>query len=279
MSAPALRSVVRMAMDRPSGMAEVLLSGGTFARMPLGGTPFHRSSRLVRVEFLPGLAVLRATTDAGDQVEYDLPGPDGPVDPLAGRPVVYLARTSGLPCLTRSTAMGAPRPRGCCRGRVGWRWDAARVVLPEDRTAGVVGVPESVSAGSAGSVLWSERPARLGWPRWVIGSQQAAARERDRRPSGWELLIVLAVFPAGGALTAVGELARRAVGAPGGAGYLPVVLADHPLLAVALDVPTTVLEFAPALLVGYLLALSGGGLRAVGLDLDSPARTWAAPGN
>lgn len=90
MSTPALRSVVSMAMDRPSGMAEVLLSDGTFARMPLGGTPFHRSSRLVRVEFLPGLAVLRATTDAGDQVEYDLPGPDGPADPLAGRPVVYL---------------------------------------------------------------------------------------------------------------------------------------------------------------------------------------------
>jgi len=133
----------------------------------------------------------------------------------------------------------------------------------------VAGGTGPVSAERARWVPWMERPARFGWPRWVIGSAQAASRVRDRRPSGWELLIVLAVFPAGGALTAVGELARRAVGAPGGGGYLPVVLADHPLLAAALDVPTTLLAFAPAFLVGYLLAQSGGGLRAIGLDLDS----------
>ncbi len=87
---PRRRSVVSVALNRASGTTEILLSDGTVASVPFDETPFDSSSRLVRVEFIPRLLVLRATTDAGDHVEYDLPWLDSPADPLGGRPVVYL---------------------------------------------------------------------------------------------------------------------------------------------------------------------------------------------
>lgn len=107
---PRRRDVVSMAIYRASGTAEVLLSDGTVGRMPLGGTPFDDTSRLVRVEFLSRLFVLRATTDAGDHVEYDLPRPDGPVDPLGGRPVVYLDQNQWSAVSNALHGGGKPTP-------------------------------------------------------------------------------------------------------------------------------------------------------------------------
>lgn len=90
MSRPAFGSVVCASLDRASGTITVRLSDGTVARMPLGKSPFSQSSRLVRVEHFPQQDLLRATTDAGDEVEYDLPGGQSTTGPVGGRPVVYL---------------------------------------------------------------------------------------------------------------------------------------------------------------------------------------------
>lgn len=90
---------------------------------------------------------------------------------------------------------------------------------------------------------------------------------RDRRLPGLELLLVLAVFPAPAVLTAVASLVVRACGGRHeGSGYLAVELPGHALVAALLDLPFVLLDVVAAVLVGYLLTLSGGGLAALGLD-------------
>jgi Domain of unknown function (DUF4209) len=129
---PHRKKLVSMAMDRASGTAEVVLSDGTAARMPFGGTPFSPSSRLVRVEFLPRRAVLRATTNAGDHVEYELPSPERFADPLGGRPVVYLDQNQWS--AVSNALQGGGRPAAPEGGEAALRLaelaEKALVVLP-----------------------------------------------------------------------------------------------------------------------------------------------------
>lgn len=107
----------------------------------------------------------------------------------------------------------------------------------------------------------------LGWPGQQPDAQQRAAVDRDRRPPGVEILLVLAVFPVGAALSAVFSLILDAVGQNGSdEGYVGITLPGHALLAAVMDVPLTLLDLVAAGLVAYLLATSGGGLTALGLD-------------
>jgi hypothetical protein len=118
---PDLGRVVSMALDRVSGTVEIRTVDGEVYRAPLGTAPFQGPSRLVRTEFLPRLGVLRATTDVGDAVEYDVPVHDGHADATGRRPSSTWTRTTGQPCPTRSTAAASPRPPRTRKPRCGWR--------------------------------------------------------------------------------------------------------------------------------------------------------------
>jgi len=88
---PALRHVISMALDKAAGTAEIRTADGRVHRTLLAETPFASTSRLVRTEFLPPLAVLRTTTDTGDQIEYEIPGHgERNASGTGGRPTVYL---------------------------------------------------------------------------------------------------------------------------------------------------------------------------------------------
>ena len=108
--------------------------------------------------------------------------------------------------------------------------------------------------------------------------RQAQAWWRDRKPSGWEILVVLAVFPASSAMAAVDVLTERLTHARLLGRYVPVVLPGHPIPSALLAVPTVLLGAAPAVLAAYLLVLSGGGLACIGLDRRSVRADLARSG-
>ena len=123
-----------------------------------------------------------------------------------------------------------------------------------------------------------ERPRLLGWPRWIITARQQAARAADRPPSGWEVLLVLGLFPGTAVFAALTALVERTTHAPSTTGYTGQSLPGRPLLGALLDVGPQLLGVVPALLVAYLLARSGGGLAAIGLDRSQPRADLARAG-
>ncbi len=125
------------------------------------------------------------------------------------------------------------------------------------RAAPNLGAPD---AGSRG----------FGWTRCLPGPLQRAAALADRRPSGWEILVVLAVFPAAAFGDAVASLAQTLTDYSDGATHSPQITPAHPVLGAVLLAVLALADLAPAALAVYLLKLSGGGVRAIGLDRRQP---------
>lgn len=122
-----------------------------------------------------------------------------------------------------------------------------------------------------------DRPGWL-WRRSSPPPTQAAALERDERPPGLEIWVVLAVFPLGAVVTAVVVLLQHVLGVPSHAAHAPALLGNRPLLNALVDLVQTLTEGVPALLVAYLLLRSRGGLRAIGLDRSQTRADLATTG-
>jgi membrane protease YdiL (CAAX protease family) len=110
----------------------------------------------------------------------------------------------------------------------------------------------------------------FGWPRVEARRAQRDAIAADRRPSGWEIVLVLLLFPALAFVTAVGSLLQLAFHAPTDASYVHDLLPGHPWPSALVATCATLVDFGPPLLAVYLLRLSGGGATAIGLDASSP---------
>ncbi len=146
--------------------------------------------------------------------------------------------------------------------------------------------PDTPPIGSPSA--WAGPPSRagrgfwarlLGWRGAQPDERQRAAVARDRRPPGLELLLVLAVFPGVATLSAVASLVTDALGDGGShGGYVAVELPGHAVVSALLDVPFVVLDVVGAVLVAYLLMVSGGGLAALGLDRRRVRRDLAVAG-
>jgi membrane protease YdiL (CAAX protease family) len=124
---------------------------------------------------------------------------------------------------------------------------------------------------------------QAGWRRWKRGlvsvlaalvpaglpSRAAWVMEpRERRLLGWELLVVLGIFPlASGVVPGLIGLVSGWLsdGTAEGSYYL-VSLPDHVALSLPLDLLDQLVDVMPAVLVAYLLTRSGEGLAGIGLD-------------
>ena len=106
----------------------------------------------------------------------------------------------------------------------------------------------------------------FGWPRVLPRTLQRAAAVGDRIPSDWEIWVVLAVFPATAVASALISLAQTLSNYDDGSAHAPTIVPHHPAWSTLLFVLLVLTNFAPAALVVYLMRLSGGGLRALGLD-------------
>ena len=106
----------------------------------------------------------------------------------------------------------------------------------------------------------------FGWPRVLPRTLQQAARRGDRTPSGWEILVVLAVFPLQAVVSALVSLAQTLADYSSGDAHTPTLVPHQTAVSTVLFALLELSTFAPALLVWYLLKLSGGGLRGIGLD-------------
>lgn len=106
----------------------------------------------------------------------------------------------------------------------------------------------------------------FGWTRVLPRTLQRAAQIGDRKPSGWEIWVVLAVFPATAVVSALISLAQTLSDFEDGSAHAPTIVPHHAALSTVLFVLLVVTELAPAALVAYLMKMSGGGLRALGLD-------------
>lgn len=93
---------------------------------------------------------------------------------------------------------------------------------------------------------------------------------RQRRLLGWELLIVLAVFPLPAVVAAAQSLTANVVDGYQPVTYATVPVAGHPLLSAPLAAAQILLPLAGAALALFSLVRSGEGWRAIGLG--RPAR-------
>lgn len=118
----------------------------------------------------------------------------------------------------------------------------------------------------------------FGWPLVLPRPPQAAAAAADRRPAGIEIWLVLLLFPATAVVSAIAVLAQTITHTKSDACYVHAVIPDKPWVSAVLAAAAAVLELGPALLVIYLLRLSGGGVRAIGLDLRHPRADLARCG-
>jgi membrane protease YdiL (CAAX protease family) len=110
----------------------------------------------------------------------------------------------------------------------------------------------------------------FGWVRCLPGRLQRAAAVGDRKPSGWEILVVLSIFPGEAVASALISLAQTLTNYNNGSAHSPELTPRHPALGALLLALDLVLTTGPALVALYLLTLSGGGPRAIGLDLTRP---------
>lgn len=106
----------------------------------------------------------------------------------------------------------------------------------------------------------------FGWTRILPRTVQRAAALGDRKPSGWEIWIVLAVFPAAAVVSALISLAQTLSDFEDGSAHAPTIVPHHAAVSTILFALLVVTNVAPAALVWYLMKLSGGGLRSLGLD-------------
>lgn len=148
----------------------------------------------------------------------------------------------------------------------GYVWDGAAWV-PAGWT------PPPVPAGEPDAATRA-----FGWVRCLPGRLQRAASAADRRPSGWEILVVLAIFPGVAVSSALVALAQTLANYSDNATHTPNLLPGHGSVSALLLLVIVVWDLAPALLVLYLLRLSGGGLRAIGLDRSTPRADIARSG-
>jgi membrane protease YdiL (CAAX protease family) len=87
---------------------------------------------------------------------------------------------------------------------------------------------------------------------------------RFRRLYGWETWVVLAIFPLGSTIAAIGYLLMHVI--TGGASSVATfIIAGEPGLSVGLSLALGASEFSAALLVIYLLVRNGEGVGAIGL--------------
>jgi membrane protease YdiL (CAAX protease family) len=122
---------------------------------------------------------------------------------------------------------------------------------------------------------------RRAWRRWrevttaashllagLPGRAAPVLEQRERRLLGWEVVVVLGVFPlASGVVPGlVGLVSGWLSGGTASGGYYQVSLPDHVGLSLPLDLFGELVGFVPAALVAYLLARSGEGLAGIGLD-------------
>lgn len=96
--------------------------------------------------------------------------------------------------------------------------------------------------------------------------------QRERRLLGWEVLVVVGVFPlASGVIPGlIGLVSGWLSGGTADGTYYEVSLPDHVGLSLPLDLLGELVGFMPAALVVYLLARSGEGLAGIGLDRRQP---------
>jgi membrane protease YdiL (CAAX protease family) len=100
------------------------------------------------------------------------------------------------------------------------------------------------------------------------GRAPAVTEACERRLLGWELLLVLAVFPLQGVIDAVAALLATRLLSDWTPTRLAQIVPGHTAASFPLDLVQTLLGLLPAVLVAYLLARSGEGLAAIGLDFD-----------
>jgi membrane protease YdiL (CAAX protease family) len=118
----------------------------------------------------------------------------------------------------------------------------------------------------------------FGWVRCLPGRLQRAAAVGDRKPSGWEILVVLSIFPGEAVSSALISLAQTLTNYDNGSAHSPALTPRHPVLGALLLSLDLVLSMGPALVVLYLLTVSGGRARAIGLDLTRPRADLARAG-
>ncbi|MFE6930867.1 hypothetical protein ACFVDT_02400 [Streptomyces sp. NPDC057699] len=123
-------SIVSMAMDRASASMVLVRSDGKEARFPLGKDPFGETSTLSRFTYLPALDVLLATTNAGDDIAFEMPTFDG-ADQLGGRLAVYLDQNKWRVMANVLTGIGdvSPQEDEAARRLVQWVWQG-KIILP-----------------------------------------------------------------------------------------------------------------------------------------------------
>ncbi|WP_239085423.1 hypothetical protein [Streptomyces halstedii] len=123
-------SIVSMAMDRASASTVLVRSDGKEARFPLGKDPFGETSTLSRFTYLPALDALLATTNAGDDIAFEMPVFDG-ADQLGGRLAVYLDQNKWRVMANVLTGIGdvSPQEDEAARRLVQWVRQG-KIILP-----------------------------------------------------------------------------------------------------------------------------------------------------
>ncbi len=200
-------------------------------------------------ESLPGAPAVHGTgtTDPAAGSAVFVPGPEGWVP----APPDYLPPLGWL-----------PTPKGWAPAPPGWSPPRGWIHTPSGW------LPPGLDTGGDRS---PSRAVRVfGWPTVRPGFVQQKARATDRHPSGWEIILVLLLFPALAFVTAVGSLLQLAFHEPSDASYVHDLLPGHPWPSAVVATAATLVEFSPPLLAVYLLRLSGGGRAVMGLDRSAP---------
>jgi membrane protease YdiL (CAAX protease family) len=102
----------------------------------------------------------------------------------------------------------------------------------------------------------------------LAGRAAPVLEPRERRLFGWEMLVVLGIFPlASGVVPGlIGLVSGWLSHGTADGSYYEVSLPDQVALSLPLDLLQELVGFAPAALVVYLLARSGENLTGIGLD-------------
>ncbi len=155
----------------------------------------------------------------------------------------------------------------------GWAPPADWVRTPSGAFPPVAGRPTYPSPSVRAGALDPTAPAPtrgFGWVRCLPGRLQRAAAVGDRKPSGWEILVVLSIFPGEAVASALISLAQTLTNYDNGSAHSPALTPRHPVLGALLLSLDLILSTGPALVALYLLTVSGGRARAIGLDLTRP---------
>lgn len=125
------------------------------------------------------------------------------------------------------------------------------------------GPPRSINGMSAGAER-SLPPPRAEDRRSADARAETVTDPRFRRLYGWETWVVMAVFPLGSTIAAIGYLLMHVM-TGGAASVENFIIAGEPGVSLGLSLAIVASEFSAALLVIYLLVRNGEGVGAIGL--------------